>query len=207
MATSASLARPLPLSHGASRRRLEVFSPKLSRRLSLGSYNAWRLWLALEANPEVISFCERPTRLRGHRGPLIDFWAQLRSDPAGEYWVLDHSHDEPESPAEFPRRFHDSRVRVIDAQTLASWEVPLANWARIVPFLVSYRLYRQPLLEQSIAVVLGRSTPLSEILERFSEHDRSLVEASVYWLLATGRVRSPDIAVEPLGVATRFRRS
>jgi hypothetical protein len=32
--------RPLALPAGASRRRLEVFSPKLARRLSLSSYDA-----------------------------------------------------------------------------------------------------------------------------------------------------------------------
>ena len=44
------------------RRRIEVFSPKLERRLSLGSRDAWRLWLVLEANPTVASFCERGGR-------------------------------------------------------------------------------------------------------------------------------------------------
>jgi hypothetical protein len=44
----------------ASQRRIEVFSPKLGRRLSLPSYGAWQLWLALEANPMVSGFCERP---------------------------------------------------------------------------------------------------------------------------------------------------
>ena len=47
--------QPLPLPAAGWRRRLEVFSPKLARRLSLGSYDAWRCWIALEANPAVKS--------------------------------------------------------------------------------------------------------------------------------------------------------
>ena len=39
------------------KRRIEVFSPKLNRRLSMSSYAAWRAWLALKANPAVRSFC------------------------------------------------------------------------------------------------------------------------------------------------------
>ena len=36
-----------------------VFSPNLARRLSLGSYAAWRWWIALEANPEATSHAYR----------------------------------------------------------------------------------------------------------------------------------------------------
>ena len=51
--TGSAYTQPLPLPAAGWRRRLEVFSPKLARRLSLGSYDAQRCWFALEASPEL----------------------------------------------------------------------------------------------------------------------------------------------------------
>jgi hypothetical protein len=41
-------------------RRIEVFSPKLRRRLTLFSHDAQDAWILLEADPRVQTFCERP---------------------------------------------------------------------------------------------------------------------------------------------------
>ena len=200
---------PLPLPAGASRRRLEVFSPKLARRLSLSNYSQWRCWLMLEANPDIPSFCERPMRVEGRGSPLIDFWVQLRRRPAGEFWWLTEA-DAPvplaSEPAVPANKVHGLPVRTITPELLMSLQVPLANWAQIVPFLVSYRDHRDALLEQSIVVELGTWTSLGRLLERFSDFQESLVQASVFWLVGTGRVVSEDLAAAPLSRSTRFRR-
>src|SRR2546425_4376613 len=129
--------RPLPLARVFSRRRLEVFSPKLARRASLGSYDAWKLWLALEANPQVERFCERPTYLPPRRGKMVDFWVQTRALPSGEFWLL----RDPEADGAFtaeadgalPQRIHGLPLRLIDADALRDWSIPVANWSQIVP--------------------------------------------------------------------------
>lgn len=212
--SAAAFTQPLPLPKAAWRRRLEVFSPKLDRRLSLGSYQAWRCWIALEANPAITRFCERPCRVAGQNSATIDFWVQLNADVLGEFWMLDGdpgagapsgtSHAERAPP---PKRLHERPVRLITPELLASWEVPVANWSEILPYLVSYRRYRQPLLEQTLVVQLATFTSLDDLLAAFSDHDASEVQAALYWLLASGRVRSPDIAAAPLSGATRFRRA
>lgn len=211
----ANYAAPLPLPKAAWRRRLEVFSPKLDRRLSLGSYQAWRCWIALEANPRVSAFCERPCRVAGRNSAMVDFWVGLDANPQGEFWLIDAPPEtdpgtdrsrDTDRPVP-PRRVHDLPVRLITSELLGSWEVPVANWSEILPYLVSFRHYRQALLEQSLVVQLGAFTCIDELLAAFSDHNRSAVLASLYWLLATGRVVSPDIARSPLSGATRFRRS
>lgn len=206
--------RPLPLPQASWRRRLEVFSPKLERRMSLGSYAAWRCWVALEANPAVTRFCERPSRLGGKNSAVVDFWVQLRSDPQGEFWLLDDAADADAFRSRSatdrhlpPRHLHDRPVRLISPSLLASWDVPVANWAQILPYLVSFRRHRQPLLEQSLVVHLARFTSLDELLSAFAGTDASVVQASLFWLVASGRVLSPDLGVAPLGGATRFRRA
>ena len=54
-------------------RRIEVFSPKVMRRISLYSRDAHDAWLLLESNPRVDSFCERPAYLKGEAGPILPF--------------------------------------------------------------------------------------------------------------------------------------
>ena len=87
--TGVAYTRPLPFVRRASDRRIEVFSPKLERRLSLTSYPAWQLWLALEANPTVSTFCERPAFIEGTPRRTIDFWVRYNPQGGYEFWLLD----------------------------------------------------------------------------------------------------------------------
>jgi hypothetical protein len=205
---------PLPLPKASWRRRLEVFSPKLARRLSLGSYPAWRCWVALEANPAIARFCERPARVAGKNSAMLDFWVQLNGNPRGEFWLLEGDVDDgmravacsDDRGLEAGMRLHERPVRVITTAVLASWDVPVANWAQMLPYLVSFRGYRHALLEQSLVVQLARYVSMDELIAAFADHDASEVQASLFWLVASGRVRSPDLATAPLGGDTRFRR-
>jgi hypothetical protein len=52
-------------------RRIEVFSPKLRRRLTLFSRDAQDVWILLEADPHVHSSCERPAYMEGNEIPAI----------------------------------------------------------------------------------------------------------------------------------------
>jgi len=97
---------------------------------------------------------------------------------------------------------HDHLVRLITSEIIASWEVPVANWAQIVPVLVSYRRYRKPLVEQSIVVQLAQYVALDDLINHFDHDDPDEVVASLYWLLALGRVRSPDLVSVSLQAVT-----
>lgn len=210
MSDQARYAGALTLPRSGWRRRLEVFSPKIGRRLSLGSYDAWRTWLMIEANPQALGFCERPARVDGPRSPMIDFWVQLRERRMGEFWLL----ADPEGPDKagaseppaLPAPLHGLPVRVVRKSDLATWSLPIANWSRIVPYLVAHRRFPDPLLEQSIVVALARFASLDAVLRRFSDRDSTQVQTALFALVASGRLVSPDLAAAPLSGATRFRR-
>ena len=66
-----STARP----RGA--RLIEGFSPKLGRRVQLFDHAAFATWIDLEADPEVVAFCERPALSElVAPGASIDFWVR-----------------------------------------------------------------------------------------------------------------------------------
>lgn len=189
-----------------------MFSPKLGRRLSLGSYDAYRTWLVVEANPAIESFTERPIRIAGPSSAVIDFWVQLREAPGGEFWLIEHranDGDEPihENGGGADSVLHGLPVRIVRQSELRAWTVPITNWSRIVPYLVSYRRYRSPILEQAIVVYLSQPRSLDSIVERIADPDAGRVEAAVFALLASGHVISPDLAVVPLSGTTRFQRA
>jgi hypothetical protein len=80
--------------------------------------------------------------------------------------------------------------------------VPIANWSRIVPYLVSHRRFRDLLLEQSIVVSLGQPGTLG-VLERFGaspwtaplirfRNDREIAEKA-YRMAAERGMELPDV--------------
>lgn len=211
MNLSPTYTRAVSFSRPASRRRIEVFSPKISRRLSLGGYDAYRTWLVIEANPLISTFCERPTFVDGPGGQVVDFWVQLGRERAGEFWMVEGiARQAPDAGVPPPEKFSvldGLPVRYINRADLLAWSIPIANWARITPYLVSHKRYKDMLLEQSIVAFLNQFEPLDTLLERFAQRDETTVQAALFSLLAEGRVVSPDLATAPLDGATRFCRS
>lgn len=55
--------------------RFDVFGPKVGRRLTLFGRRVFQLWLRLESNPQVVTYCERPLLVPEARGTrAADFW-------------------------------------------------------------------------------------------------------------------------------------
>ena len=80
-----SIRHSEPVSRRRTRgaRRLIAYSP----RVQLHSRVAFDLWLVLEADPNVIYFCERPIRLLTETGErVIDFWS--RDANSETYWCI-----------------------------------------------------------------------------------------------------------------------
>jgi hypothetical protein len=53
----------LPQSRPKGAQVLEGYSPKLGRRVQLFDYASFSVWIGLEADPTVNTFCERPRPL------------------------------------------------------------------------------------------------------------------------------------------------
>jgi hypothetical protein len=91
----------------SGQRRIEVFSPKIKRRLTLFSRDSHDAWLLLEADPKVQTFCERPAYVEGDSGRILDFWVDRGGHSS--FWTF--SGDETESQS-LPRTAHGVTLRI-----------------------------------------------------------------------------------------------
>ncbi|WP_347237583.1 hypothetical protein [Paraburkholderia sp. BL17N1] len=77
MADTLQVTRPIALARPRGAHRFEAFSPKLARRVMFYRRALLEQWLLLEANPNVITFCERPGYvLINEDRHVADFWVR-----------------------------------------------------------------------------------------------------------------------------------
>ena len=182
-------------------RRIEVFSPKLLRRISLYSRDAHDAWLLLESNPRVESFCERPAYLKGEAGRILDFW--IRENRKETFWIIEPARVDSEP---LPKFVHGLPLRVLTRLDMTALEMRIANWAQIVPYRISFAGQTERRLKKDICVRLEKPQRLEGIEAAFQPLDVSVVRAALFELLAEGEVVAPKLDIQPLGLSTVFRR-
>ena len=80
---------PLPVSRLPKQTLHHVWSPKPQRTLVLTSVNQVRLWVMLEANPAVTTYCERPVLASSQHDAHANIW--LLQDGRPRYLALDQA--------------------------------------------------------------------------------------------------------------------
>lgn len=205
MEHSLHIAGPVALARPRGAHRFEAFSPKLGRRMTFYRRAVLEQWVLLEADPLVITFCERPgyVQFNGHNR-LADFWA--RYVDRNELVILD---DRVcfEGDATKPDRTLDTQVcsiRWVVPAELAAARVWIENWQRILPCLVANRDLVPPTLPKAIARFLKQPQRLLAIEREFATGDPVLVRTAVFGLLHNGRVSAPELQTQPLSLLTSF---
>jgi hypothetical protein len=191
---SPRFAAPLDVARPRGARLLEAFSPKLRRRIRLFDRASFDQWVRLEADPQVLSLCERPARL----GPtpdshLIDFWVQHRD---GEHLLLIDD-DEPA-----PTTIEGLAVRRVCAADLAASAIWTANWHRMLPVITMCRALAPKALAHSVLALVREPMPLVRIEHELAIGDPSLVRATIFDLLRTGRLSAPSLHARALSLHT-----
>jgi hypothetical protein len=106
-------AQAVEVKRGRWQRRIEVFSPKLRRRLTLFSWDAQDAWILLEADPHVHAFCERPAYMAGNAGRLLDFWVDRGRHKY--FWIVSPTDEEREA---IPKTVNGVAVRILQRADL-----------------------------------------------------------------------------------------
>ncbi|RDJ98097.1 hypothetical protein [Paraburkholderia lacunae] len=204
MADTLRVAEPIALVRPRGAHRFEAFSPKLARRVMFYRRPLLEQWLLLEANPKVITFCERPgyVLIDGYRR-LADFW--VRYLDREELVVLSDlivGSDLDTSPAELD--VGASEVRFVASADLTAARVWTENWQRILPYLVANRGLVPTTLPQAIAHFVKEPRRLLDIEREFLTGDPVIVRAALFGLLHSGRVSASALQTQPLSLLTSF---
>ena len=192
--SSPRYAAPIDLRRPRGARLLEAFSLKLSRRVRLFDRASFDQWVRLEADPHVLSLCERPTRLSSTPGARpVDFWVLDRD---GEHLLV----IEDEEPA--PQTIEGVAVRRITAADLAASAMWIGNWHRMLPVITMCRTLAPKALARSVLGFVREPVPLSRVEHELSLGDPSLVRATIFDLLRTGQLRATSLHTQALSLHT-----
>jgi hypothetical protein len=193
---------PVETKRPAGSRCIEIFSPKIKRRLTLFSWDTHDAWLLLEADPTVRAFCERPAYVDGEAGRVLDFWVQGN----GPAKFLAMSTEEADAKS-LPPSVHGVKLQVLRRPDMVAFARRIENWAQIVPYRTSFMRQADRRLQNDLFARLEKPHRLEQIEAAFHPLDVSVVRAALFDLLADGRVSAPDIDFAPLGLDSVFRRA
>ncbi|MDR6496803.1 hypothetical protein J2797_006735 [Paraburkholderia terricola] len=204
MADTLQATGPVALCRPRGAHRFEAFSPKLARRVMFYRRALLEQWLLLEANPQVITFCERPGYvLINEDRHLADFWVRYvdREELVVLSELISRSNVDA-SGAELDAC--TAEVRFVASAELAAARAWTDNWQRILPYLVANRgLVPAPL---SLAIVQFVDEPrrLLDIEREFLTSDPVIVRTALFSLLHSGRVSASALQTQPLSLLTSF---
>ena len=188
---------PLEMTRPRGGRLLEAFSPKVARPIRLFDHASFGQWIRLEADPAVLSLCERPTRLGIKRdGRLIDFWVQRRN---GEEMLL-LGHGDAEQAV--PEQIDGMVLRVVAPAELAAANIWVANWQRMLPVINATRTLLPKGLAKSVLTFVHEPIALARIEHQFSIGDPCVVRGVIFELLRTGGLCAPALHTQPLSLHT-----
>jgi hypothetical protein len=179
-------------------RVIEVFSPKLNRRLQCFGEHLFEQWVRLEADPTIQTFCERPVFLDRVGTRLADFWVLQEGEEA--LLIVD-----AESPvATLAQDGIELPVRSVPGAELAAARTWIDNWERMLPVIASCRSQLTPPFLQSILHFVSEPMQLSRIEHQFIKGDPTLIRAAIFTLLHVGSLQAPQLHTEQLTFLTRF---
>lgn len=183
-------------------RRIEVFSPKLERRLMLLSNRCHDAWLLLEAEPRVRRFCERPEYLEDRKRRVVDFWVDKGRH---KHFLVVARPDE--DGREWPKRVLGLPLRVWKPEVIDTQRVAIFNWGQMIPYLSIYRRVPEERLDDEVLARLRKPHRLLRLEAAFHPIEPGRLRAALFRLLAAGKVVADGIDRNPLNSSTLFRQS
>jgi hypothetical protein len=187
--------------------RFDVFGPKVARPLTLYGWNALHLWVRLEADPRVLTYCERPLHIPDVR-PMrpVDFWVREKAE---ERLLVVLRSAEAAANAQgsqiFPAFHTWSRTRSMALRTICSSELDDPEWLRRNRLtMLRHVAAGMPVCGDSFAPEVleacRNSVTLAELEHRFAPLDPAVLRAVAFKLVLNGALQCPTLATHPLGL-------
>jgi len=205
------MTRPVPLPVRRLPRQTlhHAWAPKLQRPILFSSAMQLRLWIMLEANPGVTSYCERPAlSVEGVTEPLADFW--VMRDGRQQWLSIDDSADvQADAPEQQPAT-QTSRsapeVEIISREEIERHRIWIQNWMLLLPYLATGAHLIEPTLLANVVEFFDPSGTIDEAEQHFPHIDPVLVRTAVIAGLHSGQLISPDLVTLAFSRHTRVSR-
>ncbi|EJO54192.1 hypothetical protein DN523_19300 [Burkholderia multivorans] len=195
---------PIAIQRSKWTHQFHVWSPKLSRRLSLYSHAAVDFWAMMESYASVLTFCEYPGLILVDQKPRIaDF--VLRRDDVTEFVVVEATLLTA-IDAELLEILDPLPVTTVNADALNRHRQWIDNWMRMLPYVTSNHAFLSNEFLDRIEQGLAAPKPLYAIEYEALPNDPVLTRTAVFDLTRRGRLVSPDLRAGELNRHTRFRR-
>ncbi|WP_133665274.1 hypothetical protein [Paraburkholderia sp. BL10I2N1] len=196
---------PLPVRRLPRQTLHHAWAPKLQRPILFSSAMQLRLWIMLEANPGVTSYCERPAlSVEGVTEPLADFW--VMRDGREQWLSIDDSADvhEPQPEAQTSRSAPD--VEIISRKEIECHRIWIQNWMLLLPYLATGAHLIEPTLLANVVEFFDHSATIDEAEQHFPRIDPVLVRTAVIAGLHSGQLISPGLVTLAFSRHTRVNR-
>lgn len=189
--------------------RYDVFGVKIGRRLTLFGDQALSAFIALEADPSVLAYCERPIVIKDFKPKrVVDFWVQRTSGE--ELWFLLRPTErtwrsDPNAPnAAFNVWAAASNLSVVlhVPEDLGLTDEARRNWGEILRYLSANLRFVQAELAERIYLMCGDGRTICEIQNLLADEDPILVRTAIFWLIHQGRIQIPSIHMSSLSLDT-----
>jgi hypothetical protein len=203
MERSPHSSAPTAMTRPRAAHRFEVFSPKLSRRLTVYRRAVLDAWMLIETDPSVVTFSERPgTVLIGENRHQVDF--SVRYADRDELLIAADSPVYEDADVRDTINTLASPIRFIPRAELVAARMWIDNWHRMLPSLVATRGLISASLLKGIERFANKPQQLGTIEREFSTGDPTVVRAATFRLLHEGRLSAPDLRAESLSLITPF---
>ncbi|MFL9876700.1 hypothetical protein [Paraburkholderia megapolitana] len=193
----------LPVSRLPKQTLHHVWSPKLKRALVFTSLDQVRLWVMLEANPAVTTYCERPALVSAQHDCRVDFW--LLRDGRPQYLALGRT-DEPVPSGDGPPAALSSlSIEIIRPTELDRHRIWIQNWMALLPYLnTGMRLIDVP-LSRDVVNFFDPEASFLELEQHFVRHDPVLIRTAAIAGLHAGHLVSADLVTQSWTLNSRIQ--
>jgi len=189
--------------------RYDVFGVKIGRRLTLFGDQALSAFIALEADPSVIAYCERPVVIKDLKPKrVVDFWVKRASGE--ELWFLLRPSErtwrsDPKAPTvAFNAWAEASDLSIVlhVPEDLGLTGEARRNWGEILRYLGANSRFVQAELAERIYLMCGDGRTIGEIQTLLADEDPILVRTAIFQHIHEGRIQIPSIHMSAIGADT-----
>lgn len=185
--------------------RLVGYAPKLARRITLYGENSLHCLIMLEADPSIITYCERPiviTDIKPKR--VVDFW--VKKNDQEELWLIlrpsEHGWlDQGDAPTYAFKSWAETNklnLRLLLPETLVKSQIWQDNWIEILGYLSPNVGVIPKSIAKEIVDYAAQPKTIRELEENFESTDSMIVRAAIFNLVHQGKLKIPDLEKSPL---------